>query len=156
VTDEKGESFNFVTILNSVNHVEAEIYLPEIGIVTSTKEIQGIKLVKVNVNSTLGIEIEGSGYYITGEKINLEAPPYVELSGYFNLLGIRYIFQRWSRGTNSTIAKTEYIVPDSDNEIFIEACYEADYLGLFVRLGVVIAVVLAASMIVIMIRKRSR
>jgi hypothetical protein len=155
VTDENGESFNFVTIRNPINLVEAEIELPEIGVVTSTKEIQGLKRVKVNVNSTLGIEIAGSGYYITGEKITLEAPSFVELPGYLNMLGIRYIFQRWSRDLDSTTEKTEYIVPDVDNEIFIEACYEAEYLGLIVRIGVIMAAILATYMVLKMIRKRS-
>jgi hypothetical protein len=155
ITDEIGKSINFVTLKDPINLVEAETYLPEIGVVSDKKQIIGLKMVNVRVNSSLGIDVKGSGSYAAGDKVDLEAPPEVGLSGILDILGIRYVFKEWRGDLQSNLNKASLTIPNSAEDLNVEAFYEADYSGLIIRIGVVIGAIIVSSMIVIMIRRRS-
>jgi hypothetical protein len=155
ITDESGKSINFVTLKDPINLVEAETNLPQIGVVSDKKQIAGLNMVNLKVNSSLGIEVKGSGSYAEGDKVDLEAPPEVSLSGILDILGIHYVFKEWRGDLQSKLSNASLTIPNSAENLNVEAFYEADYSGLIIRIGVVIGVIIVGSMVVVMIRRRS-
>ena len=154
-TSDNGEAINFVTLVNSRNTVFAQVYLPGVGVVSTSKVIIGLKFVNVQVDSNIGVVIDGSGTYLEGQKVELKAPKYVDLSGIFGLLGIRYTFGEWVGGPTSKNSTTIFTVPNNDVGVAIQAKYYSDYTVLLLRVGVAAGVILVIIFAVIMIRRRT-
>jgi len=139
-TDSNGKSDNIVTLRDGVNTIEAKVTLPGLGELAAQKRITGVRQYTLEVASNIGAEIEGSGSYAEGTIKTISAPASIELAGVLGILGVKQVFKQWTGISESTNSTVEVVFTGESKQLALLAEYDTDYMGLFMRIGLMTVV----------------
>jgi hypothetical protein len=139
-TDSSGKSENIITLSDGVNIIEAKVDVPGLGQLTAQKKVLGVRQYSLEVASNIGAEIEGSGSYAEGAIKKISAPASIELAGVLGILGVKQVFKQWTGISESTNSTVEVVFTGESKQLALLAEYETDYMGLFMRIGLMTVV----------------
>jgi len=139
-TDSKGKSDNVVTLSAGVNVIAATASVPGFGELTAQKKIIGVRQYTLEVASNIGTEIDGSGNYPEGAIKTITAPSSIELTGILGILGVNQVFKQWTGVSESTNNTVEVVFTGESKQLALLAEYDTDYMGLFMRIGLMTVV----------------
>lgn len=154
-TDSKGKTENIITLREGANTIEARVTLLGLGPVTAQKTITGVRQYTLEVGSSVGTEIEGSGSYAEGAIRRITAPLTIELGGILGILGVQQVFKQWTGASESTNSTVEIVFTGESKQLALLAEYETDFMGLYLRLGIMTVVFVVVVVGLIIWKRRS-
>jgi hypothetical protein len=143
-TDAKGKTENIVTLSEGLNTIEARVNMTGLGELTTQKRITGIRQYSLEVATSIGAAIEGSGSYAEGAIKKITAPLSIDLDGVLGILGVKQVFKKWTGVSESTNNTVEVVFTGESKQLALLAEYETDYMGLYLRIGVMTVVFVVA------------
>jgi len=143
-TDAKGKTENIVTLSEGLNTIEARVNMTGLGELTAQKRITGIRQYSLEVATSIGAAIEGSGSYAEGAIKKITAPISIDLDGVLGILGVKQVFKKWAGVSESTNNTVEVVFTGESKQLALLAEYETDYMGLYLRIGVMTVVFVVA------------
>jgi hypothetical protein len=147
ITNEYGLAENTLNVAAAENVVEAGIAVGGAGYLGSKKTILGVPgTYSLVISSNAPVEIPGSGNYAYGEKVLLNAPKTVGMTGIFGVLGGKYQFVGWTGDVTSSI-NVVLSIEGVDPVIRVNAVYAEDLFMVYVTGGIIGLVLVAAALV---------
>jgi uncharacterized protein YlzI (FlbEa/FlbD family) len=147
ITNEYGLAENTLNVAAAENVVEAGIAVGGAGYLGSKKTILGVPgTYSLVISSNAPVDILGSGNYAYGEKVPLNAPKTVGMTGIFGVLGGKYQFVGWTGGVTSSI-NVVLSIEGVNPVIRVNAVYAEDLFMVYVTGGIIGLVLVAAALV---------
>ncbi len=145
ITDAEGYAVNLLKIRSKINLVRAYTQI------VNSERIQDEILISatnaayyLEVTTNIPFTINGSGAYVSGTQVKIDALTSINMNGVLGILGGRYRFDHWEGALNST-KNSEVITIQGNKEIIsVKAIYRDDYLYPIVVVFILLISIIAA------------
>jgi hypothetical protein len=144
ITDKEGYAENILKIRNKTNLIKAFTQIGDSIQIQAEKNISGtMAAYYLEITTNTPFTIDGSGTYLAGTQVKIDAPPSANMNGFLGVLGGKYVFMRWEGDLNSTKSSELISITGSKEVISVKAVYREDYLYPLVIVSILIVIIIA-------------
>ena len=157
ITDEGGYAENILKIRNKTNLIQAFTRIGNSTRIQAEKIISGTNAAYyLEITTNIPLTINGSGAYLAGTQVKIDAPTSANMGGLLGILGGKYIFMRWVGDLNSTKSLELVNIKGNKEVISVKAIYREEYLYPLVIIFIIIICIIAVIIYFIKFRKKEQ